>query len=189
MPAKDLKELIGWLKANSDKVSVGIAGAGQRLAMMSFSKEIGTQLTLVSYRGGALERQDLVAGQIDLMLDAPDGLPLARAESVKAYAVTGEMRLATAPDIPTFRELGVPVSWSFWYGLFATKGTQGDIIAKLNAAAMEALADPAVRSRVANLGVEAFPRERQMPEALGEMAKADAAKWWPLIKEFGIKAE
>ena len=92
------------------------------------------------------------------------------------------MRLASAPDIPTFRELGLPVSWSFWSGLFAPKGTPTDIIAKLNAAAVEALADPAVRARVGNFGAEVFPRERQTPEVLGEMVKADAAKWWPVIK-------
>jgi tripartite-type tricarboxylate transporter receptor subunit TctC len=157
--------------------------------MEVFQKETGTRLTFVPYRGAAPARQDLAAGQIDLALDAPDGLPLVRAGSVKAFAVTSEMRLASAPDIPTLRELGLPVSWSSWVGLFAPKGTPMEIIAKLNAAAVEALADPAVRSRVANLGLEAFPRERQTPEALGKMVKADAAKWWPLIKEFGIKAE
>jgi tripartite-type tricarboxylate transporter receptor subunit TctC len=189
MPAKDLNELIALLKANPNKVSVGIIAASLRLVMALFQKETGTQLTFVPYRGAAPARQDLAAGQIDLALDAPDGLALVRAGGIKAYAVTSEVRLASAPDTPTFRELGLPVSWSSWVGLFAPKGTPVDIIAKLNAAAVEALADPAVRSRVANLGVEAFPRERQTPEALGEMVKADAAKWWPLIKEFGIKAE
>jgi tripartite-type tricarboxylate transporter receptor subunit TctC len=189
MPAKDLNELIAWLRANPNEVSVGIPVASHRLVMMLLQKEIGTQLTFVPYRGAAPARQDLVAGQIDLILDVTDALPLVRAGGIKAYAVTSEVRLASAPDIPTLRELGLPVSWSSWVGLFAPKGTPMEIIAKLNAAAVEALADPAVRSRVANLGLEAFPRERQTPEALGEMVKADAAKWWPLIKEFGIKAE
>jgi tripartite-type tricarboxylate transporter receptor subunit TctC len=123
------------------------------------------------------------------LVDTPDALPLVRAGGIKAYAVTSEMRLTSAPDIPTLRELGLPVSWSTWLGFFAPKSTPADIIAKLNAAAVEALVDPAVRSRVGNLGLEIFPRERQTPEALGEMVKADAAKWWPLIREFGIKAE
>jgi tripartite-type tricarboxylate transporter receptor subunit TctC len=104
--------------------------------------------------------------------------------------VTSDTRLALAPDIPTFAEMGMPaLSFSVWGGLFAPRGTPRDIIDKLNAAAVEALADPAVRSRLFELGFEVFPRERQTPEALGAMVKADAAKWWPIIKEFGIKAE
>ena len=142
------------------------------------------------YRGSPPAMQDLVAGQIDLLFGAPDQLPLMRAGSIKAYAVTSDTRLALAPDIPTFAEMGLPaLSYSGWCGLFAPKGTPKDIIGKLNAAAVEALADPAVRSRLADLGMEIFPREQQTPEALGALVKADAEKWWPIIKEFGIKAE
>ena len=113
-----------------------------------------------------------------------------RAGSLKAYAATSNTRLTVAPDIPTFAELGLPaVSWSPWYGLFAPKGTPKDIIGKLNAAAAEALADRAVRSRLADLGQDIFPPEQQTPEALGALVKADAEKWWPIIKEVGIKAE
>jgi len=109
---------------------------------------------------------------------------------LKAYATTSNERLTAAPDIPTFAELGLPkISWSAWYGIFAPKGTPKDVIGRLNAAAVEALADPAVRSRLAELGYEAFPRERQTPEALGAFVKADAEKWWPIIKATGIKAE
>jgi tripartite-type tricarboxylate transporter receptor subunit TctC len=114
--------------------------------------------------------------------------PLLRAGSIKAYAVTSDTRLAVAADIPTFGEMGLPtVSWSEWSGLFAPKGTPKDVIGRLNAAAAEALADPAVRSRLAELGYEGFPRERQTPEALGALVKADAEKWWPIIKQLGIK--
>jgi tripartite-type tricarboxylate transporter receptor subunit TctC len=134
--------------------------------------------------------QDLAAGQIDLAFGTPDQLALMRAGSIKAYAVTSDTRLAGAPNIPTFAEMGLPaLSWSAWYGLFAPKGTPKDIITKLNAAAVDALADPAVRSRFANLGQEIFPREQQTPEALGLMVKGDAEKWWPIIKELGINAE
>jgi tripartite-type tricarboxylate transporter receptor subunit TctC len=134
--------------------------------------------------------QDLMGGQIDIAFNGPDGLPLVRAGSLKAYAVTGKTRLTAAPDIPTFAELGFPtVFWSAWFGLFAPKGTPKDIIGKLNAAAVEALADPAVRSRLADLGQDIFAPERQTPEALGALVKADAEKWWPVIKELGIKAE
>jgi tripartite-type tricarboxylate transporter receptor subunit TctC len=124
------------------------------------------------------------------LFNTPIGLPLVRAGSIKAYAVTSETRLALAPDIPTFAEMGLPaVSYSGWYALFAPKGTPRDIIGNLNAAAVEALADPAVRSRLVDLGLEIFPREQQTPEALGALVKADAEKWWPIIKELGIKAE
>jgi tripartite-type tricarboxylate transporter receptor subunit TctC len=191
LPAKDVSELIGWLKANPNKASAGNVAVGNRLVAAFFQKETGTQFTLVPYRGVSPAMQDLVAGQIDLaFIQAPDQLPLVRAGSIKAYAVTSDTRLAIAPDIPTFSEMGLPtIIWSAWFGLFAPKGTAKDIIGKLNAAAVEALADPTVRTRLTNLGLEIFPRERQTPEALGALVKADAEKWWPIIKELGIKAE
>jgi tripartite-type tricarboxylate transporter receptor subunit TctC len=134
--------------------------------------------------------QDLVADQIDLLFSPPDQLPLVRAGSIKAYAVTSETRLELAPEIPTFGEMGLPaLSFSAWWALFAPKGTPKEIIDRLNAAAVQALVDPAARSRLANLGGEIFPRERQTPEALGASQKAQIERWWPLIKEFGIKAE
>jgi tripartite-type tricarboxylate transporter receptor subunit TctC len=144
----------------------------------------------VPYRGAAPARQDLVAGQIDLIFDQLDALTLVRAGSTKAYAVTSDARVALAPGIPTFAEIGLPaLSWSGWYGLFAPKGTPKEVIDKLNAATVEALADPAVQSRLVDLGLGLFPPEQQTPDALGALAKAAAEKWWPLIKEFGIKAE
>jgi len=188
MPAKDLRELINWLRANPNKASAGIAIVSYHLLTAFFQKETTTQFTFVPYRGGAM--QDLLAGRIDLLFSTPDALPLVRAGSIKAYAVASDTRFALAPDIPTFREMGLPtVSYSAWYGLFAPKGTPKDIIGTLNAAVVEALADQAVQSRLADLGVEAFPRDQQTPQALGARVTADAEKWWPLIKEFGIKAE
>jgi tripartite-type tricarboxylate transporter receptor subunit TctC len=144
----------------------------------------------VPYRGGSAVYQDLIAGQIDLLVGALNQLPLVRAGSIKAYAVTSETRSALAPDIPTFAEMGLPaLSYSAWDGLFAPRSTPRDIIGKLNAAAVEALADPAVRSRLADLGYEVFSHEQQTPEALGAMQKADIEKWWPIIRAAGIKAE
>ena len=190
MPAKDLNELLAWLKANPDKASMGVAALGPRLVTAFFQKEAGTHFALVPYRGSAPAVQDLMAGQIDLLIGTVDQLPLMRAGSIKAYAVTSETRLALAPDIPTFAEVGLPaLSYSAWFGLFAPRGTPTDIIGKLNSAAVEALADPGVRSRIVELGEEIFPREQQTPEALGAFVKAGAEKWWPIIKEFGIKVE
>jgi tripartite-type tricarboxylate transporter receptor subunit TctC len=132
--------------------------------------------------------QDLASGQIDLLFMSPQALPLMRARSIKAYAVTSDTRLVLAPDIPSFGEMSLsPLSFSGWFGLFAPKGTPKGIIAKLNGAAVQALADNVLRSRLVDLGEEIFPRERQTPEALGALVKADAEKWWPIIKELGIK--
>jgi tripartite-type tricarboxylate transporter receptor subunit TctC len=190
IPAKNVNELIAWLKANPDKASAASVSASTRINAMLFQKETGTHFAVVPYRGGAPAIQDLVAGQIDLYIDVAVQLPHVRSGIIKAFAVTGDRRLAAAPEIPTFAEMGLPLlSYSAWYGFFAPRGTPKDIIAKLNAAAGEALADPAVRSRLADLGLDIFPRERQTPEALGALVKADAKKWWPLIKEFGITAE
>jgi tripartite-type tricarboxylate transporter receptor subunit TctC len=190
MPANDLRELIDWLRANPDKASAASYGSGADLVTAHFGKETGTRFIQVPYRGGAPAVQDLAAGQIDLFVGRAAQLPLARSGSIKAYAVTSDTRLTVAPDIPTFVEMGLPsLSYSGWYAFFAPRGTPKDIIAKLNAATVEALADPEVRSRLADLGSEIFPREQRTPEALRALVKADAEKWWPLIKEFGIKAQ
>lgn len=191
MPANDLTGLIAWLKANPDKASTGIFIVTHRLMVAQFQKETGTRFAAVPYRGGAPAMQDLLAGQIDVLFGTPDQLPLARDGSIKAFAVTTDTRLALAPDIPTVREMGLPAFSAFtgWFGLFAPAGTPGDIIARLNKAAVESLADPVVQSRLAELGQDMFPRDQQTPETLGALVKADAETWWPVIKAFGIKAE
>jgi tripartite-type tricarboxylate transporter receptor subunit TctC len=190
MPANNLNELIAWLKTRPNTASVGVDVASTRLLTAFFQKETGAQLTLVPYRGVAPATQDLAAGQIDLYFSLPSLLPLLRAGSIKAYAVAGDARLALAPSIPTFGEMGLPaISWSGWFGLFAPRSTPKDVIGKLTAAAVEALADTSVRSRLADLGTEIFPREQQTPEALGALVRADAEKWLPLINEFGIRGE
>jgi tripartite-type tricarboxylate transporter receptor subunit TctC len=190
-PARDLRELIAWLKANPNKASVAVA-VGGRLQAMYFQRQTGTQFGIVPYRGTAPAMQDLVAGQIDLLCcDAlRTSLPLIRAGSIKGYAMGSDARRAAAPDIPTYAEMGLPaLSYSEWCGLFAPKGTQRDIVGKLNAAAVTALADPAVRSPIVEFGAEIFSPDQQTPETLAALVKADAEKWWPLMKELGIKAE
>jgi len=186
-----LSELITWLKAHPNQASAGTNTLGVRLLAVRFQKQTGTQFTIVPYRAVGSLIGDLVAGQIDLVFGTlTSHLPLVRAGREKAYAVAGETRSALAPDIATFAQMGLPeLTYPNWWGLFAPRGTPKDIIGKLSAAAMDALADPTVRSRLADLGVEIFPRERQTPEALGALVKADAEKWWPIIKELGLKAE
>jgi tripartite-type tricarboxylate transporter receptor subunit TctC len=193
VPANDLKELIAWLKGNPDKASQGTSGAGSaaHVAGTLFQKETGTSYQFVFYRGSSLAIQDLVAGQIHLMIDtSANALPQVQAGSVNAYAVTAKSRAPVAPKIPTADEAGLPGFYiTNWHGLWAPKGTPKNVIAKLNVATVEALADPAVRQRLADLGQEIVPRAQQTPEALGAFQKSEIEKWWPIIKAAGIKAE
>ncbi len=193
MPAKDLMELIAWLKANPDKASAGTTGIGgaSHVAAIFFQKETGTRFQFVPYRGLAPAMQDLVAGQIDMMIDNPaTSLPQVRASTIKAYATTAKARLAAAPDIPTADEAGLPgFNVSQWTALWAPNGTPKDIIAKLNEAVVKSLADSNVLARLADLGQYIPPREQQTPEALRAYQKAEIEKWWPIIKAAGIKAE
>jgi tripartite-type tricarboxylate transporter receptor subunit TctC len=193
LPPNDLKELMAWLKANPDKATQGTAGAGSvsHVAGVFFQKETGTRFQFISYRGLGPAMQDLVAGQIDMVMPtAAIGVPQARAGTVKAYAVTDKRRVAALPDIPTADEAGLPgFETTNWQALWTAKGTPNEAIARLNAAVVAALADPDVRSRLANLGFDAAPRAGQTPEALAARQKAEIEKWWPIIKAANIKTE
>jgi tripartite-type tricarboxylate transporter receptor subunit TctC len=193
VPAQDLQGLIAWLKANSATATQGTAGHGSasHISGVYFQNITGARFQFVPYRGAGPAMQDLVAGQVDLMIDqAANSLPQVRAGTIKAYAVTDKVRLAAAPDIPTVDEAGVPgLHISIWHALWMPKGTPKDIIAKLNAAVVEALADAGTRQRLAQLGQEIPPREEQSPQALFAHHKAEIDKWWPIIKAANIKAE
>jgi tripartite-type tricarboxylate transporter receptor subunit TctC len=193
MPANDLNGLIAWLKANPNKASQGTSGVGSagHVAGVYFQKETGTRFQFVPYRGLAPAMQDLLAEQVDIMIDVPtSSLPQVRGGGIKAFAVTAKSRLAAAPDIPTVDEAGLPGFYaSAWYALWAPKGTQKEVIAKLNAAVVEALADPTVRARLADIGQEIVTRDQQTPEALAAFQKAEIEKWWPIIKAANIKGE
>jgi len=191
VPTKDLKELILWLKANQNKASVGTGSMVHRVSGVYFQANTGIQLLFVPYRGAAPATQDMIAGQITLMFDqAANSLPHVRAGTTRAYAVTANTRLASAPAIPTVDEAGLPGFYiSVWHALWVPKGTPKNIILTLNAAVVDALADPAVRQRLAELGQEIPPREQQTPEALSTFHRAEIEKWWPIIKAANIKAE
>ena len=193
LPADDLKGLIAWLKANPDKASVGIAGVGAtgHLAGISFQKATGTKFQFVPYRGNGPAMQDLLAEQIDFMIEPASNFKgLVAAGSVKPFAITGHTRLGSSPDIPTADEAGLPGFFaSLWYGLWVPKGTPKDIIAKLNATMTQVLFDPLVRQRFVELGIEITPIDQQSPEALRDLQKAESERWWPIIKAANIRAE
>jgi tripartite-type tricarboxylate transporter receptor subunit TctC len=193
MPADDLMGLIAWLKVNPGKASAGTAGVGapDHLGGALFQTLTGTRFQFVPYRGGGPAVQDLVAGQLDIMFESPSiTLPQVRGGQLKAFAVAGESRLAGAPEIPTADKAGLPGFYvPFWVGLWAPKGTPKDVIAKLNSAAVTALADPMVGTVLTDLGFEIYSRDQQTPDALAAYQKAEIKKWWPIVNEFGIKAE
>jgi tripartite-type tricarboxylate transporter receptor subunit TctC len=193
IPAKDLKELIAWVKANQDKVSAGTAGAGaaSHVSGVYFQSVTGTKFTFVPYRGTGPALQDVVAGNLDLMFDqAASALPQVRNGNVRAFAVTSKTRLTSAPDIPTVDEAGMPGFYiAVWHALWLPKGRPNDIVMRLNAAVRESLADPAVRSRLIELGQDIPATDQQTPEALYAYHKAEIEKWHPIIKAAGIKAE
>jgi tripartite-type tricarboxylate transporter receptor subunit TctC len=193
MPANTLKELIAWLGANADKASEGNSGIGtpSHVAGILFQNLIGTRFQMVPYRSAGLSMQDVVAGQIDILLDTPaTSLSQVNAGTLKAYAVTAKSRLAVAPDIPTVDEAGLPgFYFSFWHAFWVPKGTPKPVIAKLNQAVVSALADPVVRKRLTDIAQDIFPPEQQTPEALLVFHKAEIEKWWPIIKAANIKAE
>jgi len=192
MPANDLQGLVAWLKANPGKASAGTSGAGSpaHIGGILFQSLTGARFQFVPYRGTAPAEQDLVAGQIDMMIDnTVNALPLYRAGRIKVYAVLANTRSAAAPDIPTADEAGVPgFHLESWHGLWAPKGTPKAVIARLNATVVEALAEPAVQKRIVDLGAEMPPREHQTPEGFRVFHKAEIAKWWPIIKAAGITA-
>ena len=193
LPAKDLKELIAWFKANQDKASIGTGGAGtpSHLSGVQFQKAIDAGGQIVHYKGSAPAMQDMLGGIIDVMFDqAANSLPQIRTGKVKAFAVTAKTRLLAAPDIPTVDEAGLPgLYMAVWHGIWAPAGTPKPVLARLAAAITESLNDPAVRERLAGLGQEIPPPDQQTAEALAAHQKAEIDKWWPVIKAAGIKPD
>jgi tripartite-type tricarboxylate transporter receptor subunit TctC len=193
VPAKTLGELLAWLKARPTPASAGTAGAGSgsHIAGLYFENISGAKLQYVPYRGTAPALNDLVAGQIDLIVDqTSNSIGQVRAGNIRAYAVTAEKRLPSAPEIPTTDEAGLPgFHMTLWSGMWVPKGTPGDIVRKLNAAVVDALNDPAARKQLENLGLQMPPADQLSPAALGNWQKAEIAKWWPMIKAANVKVD
>jgi len=193
LPADDLKGLVAWLKVQNGKSTMGHVGIGgpTDVAAIIFAKRTDTTFQFVPYTGGAPLVRDLLGDHIDFAFGfAATYLSFVRNHELKAYGVLQAKRWWAAPDVPTFDELGIPdIDASFWQGIWAPRGTPKNAIAKLNAAVRIALADPAVQKRFAEVGQDIWPADQQSPEALDTKQKAEIEKWWPIIKEAGIKAE
>jgi tripartite-type tricarboxylate transporter receptor subunit TctC len=193
VPANTLGELIAWIKANPGKVTAGTVGVGSgtHVCLVYFQGKTGTDFQVIPYRGGPPMMQDIVAGQVDISCpEASQNLPHYRSGSIKVFAVMGKQRWSAAPDVPTTEESGVPgLQFPFWNALWAPNGTPRAIIAKLNAAVMDAFADAAVRKRFTELGYDMPAREQLTPEALGTHHKAEIEKWLPIIKAANIRPQ
>ena len=193
VPAKTLPELIAWLKSRPEPATAGTAGAGSgtHVAGLGFENASGVRVQYVPYRGTGPAMNDLVAGQIDIIIDQlSNSINQVRAGTIRAYAVTDSKRSEQAPDIPTVDEAGLPnFHMTLWSGLWAPKGTPKEIIAKLNAAALDALKDPATRKQLENVGLDMPPVDKSTPEALGAWQKAEIARWWPIIKAANVKVD
>ncbi|PAY05471.1 hypothetical protein CK489_29265 [Bradyrhizobium sp. UFLA03-84] len=193
VPAKSLKELLEWLKSRPQPPTAGTAGAGSgsHIAGLYFENVSGIKLQYVPYRGTGPALNDLVAGQIDIIVDqTSNSINQVRAGNIRAYAVTDSKRVANAPEVPTVDEAGLPGFYmTLWSGLWVPKGTPKEIVAKLNMAAIQALRDPAVKKQLENLGLQMPPQDQLKPEALGAWQKAEIAKWWPMIKAANVKVE
>ena len=190
LPAHDLTGLVTWLKANPGKATLANQTASAQIAGILLQQQTGTSLQLIPYRGGGPAMQDLVAGHIDLLIiQAAAALAQVRSGTVKVFANLSSRRSGVLPDIPTPDEAGVNgLSVAGWFGLFAPRNTPREVVARLNAAMVRVLAEPAVHARFAELGLDVAPPEQQTPEGLASFHKAEIEKWWPIIKAAGITA-
>ena len=191
LPANNLAELVTWMKANPGKINFVNQNAAANVSGVLFENLTGQKVQFIPYRGAGPAMTDLISGTVDLLVgQGAVALPQIRAGKIKALANLSATRSASMPDIPTADETGVPgLYMSGWFGFWAPKGTPKDIIAKLNAATVEALSDPAIQKRFTELGLDVAPRAQQTPEGLAAFQKTEIEKWWPIIKAAGIGAQ
>jgi tripartite-type tricarboxylate transporter receptor subunit TctC len=190
-PADDLKGLVAWMKANPDKATFVDQNAAAKLTGILMMQATGTTVQFIPYRGAGPAMQAMLGGQVDLMVvQAAVTLPQARAGTVKILANLSPARSRVVPDIPTSAESGIAGLYaSGWFGLFAPRATPREVVAKLNGAMMQGLADAKVQARFSDLGLDVASREQQTPEGLAAFHKGELEKWWPIIKSAGIKVE
>jgi tripartite-type tricarboxylate transporter receptor subunit TctC len=192
-PPKDLKELIGYVKKNKDKVTYANAGLGaaSHLCGMLFMTAIETDLTTVPYKGTAPAMNDLLGGQVDFMCDqTTNTTSQIKGGKIKVYGVTTKQRVASLPNVPTMHEAGLPnFELSVWHGLYAPKGTPKPVVDKLTKALQDAIKDPTVKQRFADLGAEPVSEKQATPEALRTQLKSEIERWGPIIKKAGVYAD
>jgi tripartite-type tricarboxylate transporter receptor subunit TctC len=191
LPASDLRGLVAWMKANPDKITFVNQNAAAQVTGILFERATGQKLQYIPYRGAGPAMTDLLAEQVDLLVvQAAVSLPQIQAGTIKAIANLSPQRSPALPDIPTSDEDGVPgLYMSGWFGFFAPRGTPKDVIARLNAAMTQALAEPAVRKRFVELGLDVASAEQQTPAGLATFLKGEIDKWWPIIKAAGVKPD
>lgn len=192
-PAKDLKELVAYVKANPDKVTLANAGVGaaSHLCGMLFMQALGTSLTTVPYKGTGPAMNDLVGGQVDLMCDQTTNTTgQIKGGAIKAYAVTTATRVPSLPDLPTTKEAGLPgVQVAVWHGIYAPKSTPDAVTKKLSDALKVALKDATVKQRFNELGTEPVSDDRATPKVLGDFVVAEIDRWKPIITAAGVYAD
>ncbi len=193
LPVHNLKELIAWLKDNPGKASVGVPGIGStgNLAGISFQKATGTTFQFVPYRGDGPAVQDMMAGQIDMMIEPSSNFTAqVQAGTIRAIAVPSKTRMVSLPEVPTTDEAGLPGFYaSIWFGMWAPKGTPTDVVEKVHDATVAALKDANLRDKLAKLGQQVASAELQSSQAFAAFQKSEADKWWPIIKDAGIKVQ
>jgi tripartite-type tricarboxylate transporter receptor subunit TctC len=191
LPANRLNELVAWMKANPGEAKFVNQNAAAAISGLLLQQLTNTKVTFIPYRGAGPAMTDLVSGQVDLLVvQGAVALPQVRGGTIKAIANLSPQRSASMPDIPTSDETGVPgLYMSGWFGFWAPKGTPKDVIAKLNGAMSQVLADPATKAKFAELGLDVASKEQQTPEGLAAFQKAEIDKWWPIIKAANIKGE
>lgn len=192
-PAKDLNELLSYVKANKEKVTLANAGVGaaSHLCGMLFMSAVGVELTTVPYKGTGPAMNDLLGGQVDLMCDqATNTMSHIRSGKVKAYGVTYKNPVASLPGLPPLASAGLPgFELSVWHGVYAPKGTPKEIVSKLSSALQYAVKDATVKQRLSDLSTDPVAENRATPEALRIHLKAEIDKWNPIIKKSGSYAD
>jgi tripartite-type tricarboxylate transporter receptor subunit TctC len=189
--ARTLKEFITYLRANSAKLNYGHAGVGSiaHVSGLVFNAQFGLTPNMVPYRGTGPALQDLVAGQIDYMVDQSlNVIPQIKVGNIKVYAVAAPERLASLPDVPTTGEAGEDFIFSAWNAMVAPKNTPNDIVARLAAALDKALDEPAVQQRYVELGSFAPKGADRGPAGLQKLVESEVARITPVIKAAGVTA-